>query len=103
MGVLTPSGRAAERGRELAPVLQKSPSTEGRDQRRGLARRSQPPTSGGLIDREWIAGAANGKVRVLLGSAAVRERRRVGREMDQTITRALQGKLAEAISPCWKG
>ena len=48
------------------------------------------------MGRVWIAGAANGKVRVLLGSAAVRERRRVGREMDETITRALQGDLADA-------
>jgi len=48
------------------------------------------------MGRVWIAGAANGKVRVLLGSAAVRERRRVGREIDETIARALQGKLAEA-------
>ena len=56
------------------------------------------------MGRVWIAGAADGKVRVLLGSAAVRERRRVGREIDETITRALQGKLAEAeISPCWRG
>jgi hypothetical protein len=48
------------------------------------------------MGRVWIAGAANGKFRVLLGSAAVRERRRVGREIDDTIARALKGNLAEA-------
>jgi hypothetical protein len=48
------------------------------------------------MGRVWIAGAPNGKVRVLLGSAAVRERRRVGREIDATIARALQGDLGDA-------
>jgi hypothetical protein len=47
------------------------------------------------MGRVWITGAANGKVRVLLGSAAVRERRRVGREIDATIARALQGDLGD--------
>jgi hypothetical protein len=47
------------------------------------------------MGRVWIAGGANGKVRVLVGSAAIRERRRVGREIDETIARALRGDLAE--------
>jgi hypothetical protein len=47
------------------------------------------------MGRVWIAGAGNGKVRILLGSAAVRERRRLGREIDDTITRAFAGNLAE--------
>jgi hypothetical protein len=48
------------------------------------------------MGRVWIAGGANGKFRVLLGSAAVRERRRLGREIDATIARALRGDLADA-------
>ena len=47
------------------------------------------------MGRVWIAGAANGKIRVLVGSAAIKERRRVGREIDETIARALRGDLAE--------
>lgn len=47
------------------------------------------------MGRVWITGAGNGKVRVLLGSAAIRERRRVGRVIDETIARALEGDLAE--------
>jgi hypothetical protein len=43
----------------------------------------------------WIAGTADGKIQILLGSAAVKERRRVGREIDDTIARALRGDLRE--------
>ena len=47
------------------------------------------------MDRVWIAGGANGKIQVLLGSAAVKERRRVGRQIDDTIARALRGEIVE--------
>ena len=38
---------------------------------------------------------ANGKIQVLLGSAAVKERRRVGRQIDDTIARAARGEIDE--------
>ncbi len=47
------------------------------------------------MGRVWIAGAADGKIQVLLGSAAVKELRRVGRQMDDTISRALRGEIVE--------
>jgi len=46
--------------------------------------------------RMWILGTANGKVRVLLGAAAVREKRKLAREIDRTIGRALRGDLRES-------
>jgi hypothetical protein len=39
---------------------------------------------------------AKGKVRVLLGSAAVREKRRLAREIDRTIGKALRGELGDS-------
>jgi hypothetical protein len=48
------------------------------------------------MGRLWIQAAANGKVRVLFGPAAARERRRLGREIDRTIDRALRGDLADS-------
>jgi len=44
----------------------------------------------------WILGTANGKPRVLLGAAAVREQRKLARDIDQTIGRALRGELSDA-------
>ena len=46
--------------------------------------------------RLWILGAANGKVRVLLGSDAVREKRKLAKEIDRTIGRALRGEVPES-------
>ncbi len=48
------------------------------------------------MSRLWISGTEKGKVRVLFGSAAVREKRRLAREIDQTIGRALRGDLGES-------
>ncbi len=48
------------------------------------------------MGRLWIQAAANGKVRLLLGAAAARERRRIGREIDKTIDRAFRGDLADS-------
>jgi hypothetical protein len=48
------------------------------------------------MSRFWIAAAANGKVRVLLGAAALKEKRRIGREIDRTIEKALTGELADS-------
>jgi len=47
---------------------------------------------GGLL----ILGGGNGKTRVLFGSAAARERRKLAREIDQTIGRALRGDLPDS-------
>ena len=44
----------------------------------------------------WISGTEKGKVRVLFGPAAAREKRRLAREIDQTIGRALQGDLDDS-------
>jgi hypothetical protein len=46
--------------------------------------------------RMWILGTPNGKVRVLFGAAAVREKRKLAREIDRTIGRALRGDLRES-------
>ena len=43
-----------------------------------------------------ILGGGNGKARILFGSAAARERRRLAREIDRTIGRALSGDLPES-------
>ena len=51
------------------------------------------------MSRLWIAAAGNGKVRILLGAAAAREKRRLGRRIDRTIARALRGDLADADVP----
>jgi hypothetical protein len=48
------------------------------------------------MSRLWILGTANGKVRVLLGSAAVREKRKLAREIDRTIGKALRGDLPDS-------
>jgi hypothetical protein len=45
------------------------------------------------MSRMWIAAGPNGKVQVLLGAAAVRERRKVGREIDATMLRAVTSGL----------
>lgn len=47
------------------------------------------------MGRLWILPAENGKVRVLLGQAAVREKRRIGRKIDGLIAKAMRGNLAE--------
>jgi len=44
----------------------------------------------------WIAAGPDGTVQVLLGRAAVREKRRVAREIDVTIARAARGALDES-------
>jgi hypothetical protein len=43
----------------------------------------------------WIAAKPDGKVQILLGAAATREKRRVARVIDGTITRAVRGGLRE--------
>jgi hypothetical protein len=45
------------------------------------------------MGRLWILPTKNGKVRVLLGEAAVREKRRIGRKIDGIIGKALRGGL----------
>jgi hypothetical protein len=47
------------------------------------------------MGRVWITAAPNGKVQVLLGRAAVREKRRLGRQIDATIARASRGALVD--------
>jgi hypothetical protein len=42
-----------------------------------------------------ILRAGNGKTRVLFGTAAARERRRLAEEIDRTIGRALRGDLPD--------
>jgi hypothetical protein len=44
----------------------------------------------------WVSRAKNGKIEILLGTAAAREKRRVGRRIDGLIGKALQGKLRES-------
>lgn len=48
------------------------------------------------MGRVWISPTKNGKVRVLLGDAAVREKRRIGRKIDDLIDKALRGSLEES-------
>ena len=48
------------------------------------------------MGRLWILPTNSGKVRVLLGAAAVREKRRIGREIDRLIGKALRGNLEES-------
>jgi hypothetical protein len=43
-----------------------------------------------------ILGGGNGKARVLFGAAAAREKRRLAREIDRTIDRALRGDLPDS-------
>jgi hypothetical protein len=45
------------------------------------------------MGRLWILPTKNGKVRVLLGQAAVREKRRIGRKIDSLIGKAMSGDL----------
>jgi hypothetical protein len=48
------------------------------------------------MGRLWILPAKNGKVRVLLGQAAVREKRRISRKIDHMIGKALRGSLEDS-------
>ena len=48
------------------------------------------------MGRVWIAPAKDGKVRVLLGNAAVREKRRIGRRIDDLIAKALHSGLEDS-------
>jgi hypothetical protein len=48
------------------------------------------------MGRLWISPTKDGKVRVLLGEAAVREKRRIGRKIDDLIAKALRGGLEES-------
>ena len=48
------------------------------------------------MGRLWIVPTKNGKVRLLLGEAAVREKRRIGRKIDNLIGKALRGNLKES-------
>ncbi|HMJ55431.1 MAG TPA: hypothetical protein VK540_25320 [Polyangiaceae bacterium] len=48
------------------------------------------------MGRLWILPTNNGKVRVLLGEAAVREKRRIGRKIDSVIGKALRGHLDDS-------
>ena len=48
------------------------------------------------MGRLWILPTKNGKVRVLLGQAAVREKRRIGRKIDSLIGKALRSGLDDA-------
>ena len=45
------------------------------------------------MGRVWVAPTKNGKVRILLGQAAVREKRRISRKIDDIIGKALRGNL----------
>ena len=47
------------------------------------------------MGRLWILPTKDGKVRLLLGDAAVREKRRVGRKIDRLIGKAMRGNLDE--------
>ena len=46
--------------------------------------------------RLWISPAANGKMRILFGAAAVREKRRIAHEIDRAIGRALRGDARDS-------
>ena len=48
------------------------------------------------MGRVWIAPTKNGKVRILLGQAAVREKRRIGRKIDEIIGKAMRGNLDDS-------
>jgi hypothetical protein len=48
------------------------------------------------MGRLWILPTKNGKVRILLGEAAVREKRRIGRKIDNLIGKAMRGNLDES-------
>jgi hypothetical protein len=48
------------------------------------------------MKRLWISPTANGKARILLGAAAVRENRRMANEIDRAIGRALRGDIADS-------
>jgi hypothetical protein len=48
------------------------------------------------MGRLWVAPTKNGKVRILLGQAAVREKRRIGRKIDEIIGKAMSGKLEDS-------
>ena len=48
------------------------------------------------MGRVWITPAKDGKVRVLLGRDAVREKRRIGRKIDDLIVKALQNGLEDS-------
>jgi hypothetical protein len=48
------------------------------------------------MGRLWISPTKDGKVRLLLGGAAVREKRRIGRKIDDLIAKALRGGLEES-------
>ena len=48
------------------------------------------------MGRLWILPTKNGKFRVLLGDAAVREKRRIGRKIDHIIGKALRGNLDDS-------
>jgi hypothetical protein len=49
-----------------------------------------------MMGRVWILPTKNGKVRVLLGDAAVREKRRLGRKIDRLIGKAMRGNLSDS-------
>jgi hypothetical protein len=48
------------------------------------------------MGRLWVAPTKNGKVRILLGQAAVREKRRIGRKIDEMIGKAMRGNLEDS-------
>ena len=48
------------------------------------------------MGRVWVAPTKNGKVRILLGQAAVREKRRIGRKIDEIIGKAMRGSLEDS-------
>ena len=48
------------------------------------------------MGRLWISPTKDGKVRVLLGDDAVREKRKIGRRIDDLIAKALRGGLDES-------
>jgi hypothetical protein len=54
----------------------------------------KPPTT--PAGRLWVSGGGDGKVRIFLGSAAVREKRKLAREIDRTIARAFRGDLEDS-------
>jgi len=48
------------------------------------------------MGRLWILPTQNGKVRILLEEAAVREKRRISRKIDNLIGKALRGNLDDS-------
>jgi hypothetical protein len=62
----------------------------------GTRMRLAPARAAMGIDRLFMTMTKDGKVRLFLGSKAEKEKRRLARQVDRTIQRALAGELGEA-------